>query len=174
MRVAAIHRKYVVTKGPIPDQKLVHLEGFLMNLDRAKRHRWLVLFEVINGKLSVFQGYPAPEDKAVYLVNALKLEGAESTKRLDYFFRYLEHADEEIARDVNREFANAEYRDLRKAATGFAPERSSSCSRIRKSTTFIEPLSMHSYWATAASQSTSHSSADCWMIGTGASARALS
>jgi hypothetical protein len=84
-----------------------------------------VLFcDVFNGNLDPYRGVPLKGKEAVdYLKGALVLDPKDRTATLLYYFRYLEHADKELANDAFLEFAKANDREIGQVAPKLAPER---------------------------------------------------
>lgn len=54
-----------------------------------------------------------------YLKEAIKLDDKDVTKRLKFFFNYLDHFDNEVASDAYKEFAKADYADVVKLVKAY-------------------------------------------------------
>src|SRR5262245_12415318 len=78
-----------------------------------------VLFADIDGKkVDAYRGVPVKGKTASveYLKKALALKATDTVGNLQFFFKYLEDADPEVARDAFLEFAKATDPDIGKAA----------------------------------------------------------
>jgi len=86
--------------------------------DQAKKLRFLVFCEVHKGKIDAFAGRAFRADSKVvdYVTKALKVKDQSLSKRLRFFFDYLDNADIDISNDAYTEFANADYPDLKAMA----------------------------------------------------------
>lgn len=74
-----------------------------------------------NGRLDATFGAPATPALVEYLKGATKLNPADRTERLAYFFRHLASADALVAGDAFSEFARAADADIAAAAKHFDP-----------------------------------------------------
>jgi hypothetical protein len=84
-----------------------------------KKYRLIVFCDVFKGKLDPYNARmvlaTAKADK--YLLGALKVKDQSVPERLRFFFDYLDHDESEIANDAYKEFALADYKDVRKFAS---------------------------------------------------------
>jgi hypothetical protein len=86
--------------------------------------RFLVFCDVFKGKLDPYRGVPLKGDAAAdYVRKAIALDPKDTTANLQFFFRYLEHPDAEVARDAFAEFAKAGDQDVARVAPKLSPER---------------------------------------------------
>jgi hypothetical protein len=86
--------------------------------------RYLIFCDISGGKLYADRGIqaktPAVRD---YVQGAMKLDPKDPVARLLYFFKYLDHAEPELAGDAYLEFAKATDQEVGAAAPKLAPER---------------------------------------------------
>jgi hypothetical protein len=85
---------------------------------RAGDKKFLVFFDVYKNKYDAYRGVEvkADSDLPKYLKGALEHQDAKMDKRLKFFFEYLDNDDVEISTDAFKEFANADYKDIREMA----------------------------------------------------------
>ncbi len=77
-----------------------------VEVDPKKPQKYIVLCDVHNGKLDPYRGILVKTDAlADYLAGALMLDVKDKTAARRHALRYLEHADEEVAREAFREFS---------------------------------------------------------------------
>jgi hypothetical protein len=82
--------------------------------------RFVIFCDVFNNKLDPYRGTPANSPAVVdYLQGALKLDGKDRTADLQFFFKYLDHKDADVAQDAFLELARATDQELGKAAPTF-------------------------------------------------------
>jgi len=76
----------------------------------------LLVFCDLNNDQADTYLYLTAKDEALikYLKEAIKLDEKNVSKRLFYYFNYLDHVDNEIATDAYKEFAKADYADVMK------------------------------------------------------------
>jgi hypothetical protein len=90
----------------------------------ANKPRYLVFCDVVEGKLDVFLGIQAKSKTIVdYLKGAAALDPTDRPKALEYFFRYLDSEDPDVAQDAYLEFAKANDQEVGKAAAKLAPAK---------------------------------------------------
>jgi hypothetical protein len=77
---------------------------------------YLVFCNVANGKLDTTFGVPASATVVEYLKAAAKLDDADATAKLAFYFKHLDSTDAIIAADAFFEFARASDADIIKAA----------------------------------------------------------
>jgi hypothetical protein len=78
-----------------------------------------ILFADVDGKkIDAYRGVPIKGKQASvdYLKKALALKAADAVANLQFYFKYLEDADPEVARDAFLEFAKASDADIARAA----------------------------------------------------------
>src|SRR5262245_49176189 len=78
-----------------------------------------ILFADVDGKkIDAYRGVPIKGKQASvdYLKKALALKAADTVANLQFYFKYLEDADAEVARDAFLEFAKASDADVAKVA----------------------------------------------------------
>ena len=86
--------------------------------------QFLVFCDVFKGKLDPYRGVPLRSDAAAeYVRKAMALDPKDTAGNLLFFFRYLENADAEVARDAFSEFAKATDQDVARAAPRLSPDR---------------------------------------------------
>jgi hypothetical protein len=91
-------------------------------VDPKNPPKFLVFCDVFNGKLDPYRGTPAKSAVIVdYLRGAAALPKNDRQQELLYFFRYLENADPDIARDAFLEFAKANDEEVGQVAAKLTP-----------------------------------------------------
>jgi hypothetical protein len=87
--------------------------------------KYLVFCDVFKGNIDPYRGVAvkADSDMPRYLKGALEVKDAKVSKRLRFFFDYLDNPDIEISNDAYKEFANADYKDYRDMARSLPAER---------------------------------------------------
>jgi hypothetical protein len=88
--------------------------------------RFLVFIDFDNkGRPDPYRGYPltARSDLLRYVEGILKIKDKKPTEQLRFYFAYLHHAEEQIARDALLEFERAAYKDYRAVAESLPAER---------------------------------------------------
>jgi hypothetical protein len=105
-------------------RKSITLDRYIPLKD-DKPVKYLVLCDVFKGKIDPYRAFevPADSDMPKYLKGALGLQGAKIDKRLRFFFDYLDNPDLEVATDAYKEFANADYKDVRDLAATLPADR---------------------------------------------------
>jgi hypothetical protein len=95
-----------------------------MPVDDKNPPRFLVFCDVFKGKLDPYRGVPVKTaDAAEYLKKAMALDPNDRAGGLQFFFRYLEHPDDEVARDAFLEFAKATDQDIGRVAPRLDPAK---------------------------------------------------
>lgn len=108
----------------VAGKQTVELPRYLPVKDAKDPPRYLVFCDIFQNKLDPYRGVPIKSPVVVdYLKGAMALDPKDTGKGLLYFFRYLEHADPEVARDAFLEFAKANDQDVGRVARGLAPDR---------------------------------------------------
>lgn len=89
------------------------------------KYKFLLFCDIFKGKLDPYRGIPTEvnSDMAKYIEGVGKLKDASIEKRLRFYFDYLDNGDLEISNDAYREFALANYTDLRDAYKNLPPDR---------------------------------------------------
>jgi hypothetical protein len=84
----------------------------------AKNVKYLIFFNVVDGKLDPYRGEEVPADSNLpkYLQGAIDVRSKDMATRLRYFFNYLEDKDVIISQDAYNEFAVADYKEVREVA----------------------------------------------------------
>lgn len=91
-------------------RKVITLPRYLPVQD--KKVKFLIFCDVFKGQVDPYRGVAVSNDDVVkYLNGSLALSGKDRGARLLYFFKYLDHADTEIANDAYKEFGNAGHKD---------------------------------------------------------------
>jgi hypothetical protein len=104
-------------------KKVIEVKRYLPT-DRKNPPRFLVFCDIFKGELDPFRGVPLKSaDAAAYAKQLLKLDPKDKTANLLFFFRYLESADTEVARDAFLEFAKATDQDIAQVAPRLDPAR---------------------------------------------------
>jgi hypothetical protein len=105
------------------NDKSVKLERYIPTEDN--KYKFLVFCDIYKDKIEPYHfiAFKADSDVAKYLKGALELKEKDVAARLPFFFPYLDNADQEISNDANKEFANADYKDVREAAKSMPPDK---------------------------------------------------
>src|SRR5262245_19740663 len=90
----------------------------------AKDVKYLIFFNVVDGKLDPYRGEEVPADSNLpkYLQGAIDVRQKDVPTRLRYFFDYLEDKDTVISSDAYNEFAVADYKEVRELSEKLPPE----------------------------------------------------
>jgi hypothetical protein len=93
-------------------------------VDAKAPPRYILFCDLVNNDLDAFRGMAVNSAAAVdYVKGALALDRRNQVQILLYFFRYLDHADTDLANDAFIEFAKASDRQIGEVARRLAPER---------------------------------------------------
>lgn len=97
----------------VKGKKSITIPGFWRGDDKTPKH--LIFCNVTNGKIDPYRGLGFPADSKLpeYLKGALEARTKAPAERLKYFFDYLESADIEISNDSYKEFAFADYPEVK-------------------------------------------------------------
>lgn len=107
----------------VTGKKIVTLNRYVP-VDPKNPPRYLVFCDVDNGKLDPYRGIELKSNAAVdYLRGAAVLNPKDQTAALLFFFRYIDHADAEVANDAFLEFAKADDREVGEVAKQLDPEK---------------------------------------------------
>lgn len=98
----------------LADKKVITLSRYVPT-DKDAKVRFLVFCDVYKGKIDPYRGLAVKGDSDIarYLEGAMKVKDEKSTARLRFFFDYLANADAEVSNDALKEFANADYAEVR-------------------------------------------------------------
>jgi hypothetical protein len=110
----------VIKNDPfLGDKKVIELPRYVP-VDKAKPQRFLIFCDVFKEKLDPYRGTPAASPAVVeYLQGSLALDVKDTSNNLNYFFKYLDHKDGDVAADAFLELARASDKDLGQAAAKF-------------------------------------------------------
>jgi hypothetical protein len=105
------------------DRKVIPLSRWQPG-DPKNPPRFLVFCDVYKDKIDTFRGMLLRTDQGVeYAKKVVALDPKDTVANLAFYFRYLEHADPEVARDAFLEFAKATDKDVGQAAPRLDPAR---------------------------------------------------
>jgi len=106
------------------DKKVLTLNRYIP-VDKENKGKYLVFCDVFNGKLDAYRGVLLRADSQIgdYLKGALELKDKDLATRLNYFFKYLDSPDIDIANDAFAEFAMADYKDYRPLAEKLSADK---------------------------------------------------
>lgn len=114
----------VIKDNPILAGKKVHVLPRFIGAAEKDAVDYLVFAEVVKGAIDPYRGMPVDDPTFVdYLAGAVKMAKAEPKEKLAFFFRYLDHKDENISGDAYKEFASAPYQDVVLAAKSYDPAK---------------------------------------------------
>lgn len=114
----------VVKPSPMFKEKQLTINRFIP-MDADGKYKFVVFCDIYKGKIDPFRGMPVPanSDMPKYLQGALALQKEPVSKKLRFFFEYLDNTDTEIAIDAYKEFGNADYKDFQPIATTLPAEK---------------------------------------------------
>jgi hypothetical protein len=111
----------------VGDKKVVTLARYIPNLSspRNKDSKFLVLCDVFKGKIDPLFLVPckSESDIAKYLKGAIEVKDKDTLARLRFFLPFLDNAEQEIANDAFKEFANASNKDVETIAKTVDPDK---------------------------------------------------
>jgi len=90
-----------------------------ISVNNGVPQRFLLFVDIDNnGRPDPYRGIPliARSDLPRYIQGILRIKGKKTTEQLRFYFDYLHHAEQEIARDAGKEFEKAAYKDYRAVA----------------------------------------------------------
>ncbi len=100
----------------LKDKKKLVLPRYLP-VDQQTKVKFLVFCDIFKERVDPYHGMPIKSDDIVpYLKGATALDEKDITKRLMFFFNYLDHSEPDINLDAYKEFANADYQEILKVA----------------------------------------------------------
>src|SRR3954464_5495430 len=93
--------------------------------DPKNKSKHLIFCEIYKGELDPYRGEAVAPDSqiATYLKGAIDLKDKDMPTRLAYFFKHFSSPDWAVSGDAFQEFSNAEYKDVRVAASKFDPDQ---------------------------------------------------
>jgi len=93
--------------------------------DPKNKSKHLIFCEIYKGELDPYRGEAVAPDSqiATYLKGAIDLKDKDMPTRLAYFFKHFGSPDWAVSGDAFQEFSNAEYKDVRAAASKFDPDQ---------------------------------------------------
>jgi hypothetical protein len=107
----------------IGNQRVVQLNKFVP-FDAKNPPKYLVFCDVANNKLDPYRSMELKSPAVVdYLRGAAALDAKDRTACLLYFFRYLDHADADVAADAYLEFAKANDQEVGQVAKRLDPDK---------------------------------------------------
>jgi hypothetical protein len=93
-------------------------------VEGKEKPRYLIFCEVGGGKVDPYRAIPLKSKAAVdYLKGAAELNPADRVRALEYYFRYLDSEDNEVAQDAYLEFAKANDKEIGLVAAKLAPTK---------------------------------------------------
>lgn len=113
---------------PNPDFKGTTLEiNRFFDPELKAKYKFVWFCEVLKDKKKVdpYQAVASPSGSniAEYIKGALALPKEPVTKRLRFFFDYLDNKDQEVSIDAYKEFGNSDYKDVKLMAVDLPPEK---------------------------------------------------
>src|SRR4051794_28047969 len=92
--------------------------------DPKGKSKHLIFCEIYKGELDPYRGEAVTADSqiATYLKGAIELKDKDAPARLAYFFKHFDSPDWAVSGDAFQEFSNADYKDVRAAASKFDPD----------------------------------------------------
>ncbi|MFM7150950.1 MAG: hypothetical protein ACKO23_14005 [Gemmataceae bacterium] len=117
--------KKVLRKHPlIRDKSKLVLPRYLPINDPKHPPQYLLFCDVDGEKLDPYRGILlVQKDSPEYVEQALSMTQRDPAQQLEFYFRYLDHADPEISRDAFFEFAKARDQDILKAGKAFSADK---------------------------------------------------
>jgi hypothetical protein len=104
----------VIKDNPILEQKkTITLRRYLPQ-DSKKPYKYLVFCDVFEKKIDPYRGvaFDVKTDVSGYLKGASAIAKESVSKRLEFYFNYLDSQDLEVSNDAYKEFGNADYKDF--------------------------------------------------------------
>jgi hypothetical protein len=115
----------VLRKDPvIGGQKVMDLGRYLPVSDAKNPPHFLVFCDVNKDKVDAYRGIPIRSAEGLdYVKKALELDPKDPGGNLDFYFKYLENTDKEIAADAFLEFVRATDQQTGAASSKLSPEK---------------------------------------------------
>ena len=88
-------------------------------VDPKSPPKFLVFCDIFNGQIDAYRGSPVKSPAITGYLRGVSSLPADRTKQLQYFFRFLDDPDSDIALDAYLEFAKTGDADVARAAKGF-------------------------------------------------------
>jgi hypothetical protein len=118
------HIKTVLRSDPAVKGKTVLVLPRYLPIDKGETPQYLLFCDIDSGKIDPYRGVRIKGSSTVdYVKKALALGGKDTVSNLVFFFRYLEDADPEVARDAFLEFAKATDADIARAAPRLSADK---------------------------------------------------
>jgi hypothetical protein len=92
-------------------------------INKGETPHYVLFCDVEKGKIDPYRGVRIAGATVEYVKKALALSGKETANNLVFFFRYLDDADPEVARDAFLEFAKTGDADIARVAPRLDPEK---------------------------------------------------
>jgi hypothetical protein len=107
----------------IGNTRVIRVQRYIP-VDARSPSRFLLFCDVYNNKLDPYRGVPVQSTAILdYVKGAMTLDPKNSTQALLYFFRYLDHKEEDLANDAFIEFSQANDQQIGAVAPRLAPDR---------------------------------------------------
>jgi hypothetical protein len=119
------HVTQVLRSDPaLAGKKVIELPRYVPTDDKNPA-RYLIFLDVLEkDKLDPYRGVPLKTaEGAEYVKKALALDPRDRIGNLQFFFRYLEHPDKEVAADAYLEFAKASDQEIGKVGPKLSAEK---------------------------------------------------
>src|SRR5262249_1169082 len=101
----------------LKDRKVLELPVYVPVVAPKNPPRFLILCDVVKGKIEPFRAVKVESQAAVdYFKGVMALNDKDHPKALEFFFRYLDHPDEQISQDAFWEFDKADHQTMRAVA----------------------------------------------------------
>jgi hypothetical protein len=108
----------------VGDRKVVQLDRYLPVLDPKDPPKFLVFYAVAKDQLKLLTGRQVQSPAVLkYLADLAQQKPKDRTEELLFFFRYLDHADREVATDAYTEFARSSDADVARVARRLSPDK---------------------------------------------------
>jgi hypothetical protein len=118
------HIQQVLKNDPFLAGKQILTIPRYIPVDPKSPPRFVLFCDVADGKLDPYRGLPVTTAAALdYVRGAMALDPRNSTQMLLFFFRYLDHADPELANDAFIEFAKANDQQIGAVAARLSADR---------------------------------------------------
>jgi hypothetical protein len=120
LKIEVVVKDHDILKG----RKSITLDRYL-DTNAADKYHYLIFCDVFKDKIDPYRGIAVDpkSDMPKYLKGALDLKDAKVPQRLKFFFDYLDNPDIEISNDAFKEFANADYADIRDMAKNLPADK---------------------------------------------------
>jgi hypothetical protein len=106
------------------DKKAVEIARFIPVQNPKAPPRFIVFCDLKGNGVDPYRGVPVKSETLVdYVKGTLALDPKDRTKELEYYFRYLDNADAEVANDAYLEFAKANDKEIGQVASKLSPDK---------------------------------------------------